>query len=847
MKNKQRKRLLVFVLTVFALSTLLSSCAGVNPTPTPDQTPTPTVSKTARPPLTEAPSAAPTPTPTPIPITHPTVVPTEIEGEPVDELVLRAANLSITLKDGLFRVEGEADPENTHGFVVHPESGGNILLDHMRAQDGCCVLSDPEELYRLTVELTQKDAYLGFKIVNFTYPESFGRGKVEVRLNRSSTIQAVAYDYMTTILPSAATIHVLSFDWLWDRASDDPFGGFALFRSTSEDEYDDAILHIWGDGFLPHSKVEDWSYETACRWVDDWCETFRDQSVLYIDGNSVDELKTMISYAEKMDAKFLYLMTDVWQNGGFWPTTTTHVGVGAGSAFKTEEALIEFSRYAHEKGLGIVMHSLSGAIGLQDPVYALPHLYNDIAAWVNGTLVSLEGNTLIFKPDNPDDVMPAAASGATTPIGHLTKTLGSWFQYNYFLMDGELLRASRFTKTEDGNWEIWVARRANGTASCHHNPGDPIKGVLVPFDTCYVPDEKTSFMAVIAEEQGEFLNRVGVDFIVFDGCEIHKYNGERGFSKYATILYETADHPLMTWTSNGRVPLGGFTEQLLYRVRALCQSRCGDHNDGRPSIRLERTDTTTGQPRASSKVIEAHFMLSQVAAVNGSDFSLCRPDPMFGLTEKELLTYGRTEEFFRIIKAWKACSAVMTEKQRKILRDTLIESYAECPGRFASNVAYQLSETDEAYVLTPISVLLPDTKLKFHMKQESGMYSPVASIKNGEEQTLKNRFETMRPDLILRYLPGCKGTLSSLEIRIGSGTLSVSTELEPGQYIEIMGGSAGVYDANWNFVRPLEYTVSDDYLAVNGSNTVCLRAQGNDHAAFELQLITSGEPVIVNK
>ena len=737
------------------------------------------------------------------------------------------------------------------GEAIHLKNTSQSGEEHVFCSEGGDIF--------LSVGIKQPRLYASFTILGFSCKnEAFGKGRVVVNVKGAPGVKALPFDYMTFGGESAEGQDIeIAFPRIWDDYPGNPKGGFALYKSESEDEEDECILQIWANEAMPHPKIEgEWNYEAARTWVDRVCCMFEDQSLMYITGRSVDELKKFELYLKAADSKIIYLFTDVWQRwGGFWPHDTLNWEVGPESAFGSEEGLVEYSKYLEENGYMLGLHYVSGGIGFMDPQFAGGNISGELAAWVKGELadgIDKESGYIIFRPENEDDIMPpSAVQGVKTKIGSLDVALEPYNAYfNHFLVGGtggELMRAESYEKLGDGSWKIKVERAANATKNAGHSTGAPVRGLVTPYNMVYIPENNSNLLETVAGGYAGMLNRVASVFIAYDGSEIHHYDGYWGYLKFATKVYENIDHPALIISSAVIVPERGYIEYKLNRVQKIMRSPMSDGVTGRATLRLERLDTTHRVMRACNQLMEANFMLGIQAGVGGRNFSIMRPDPMFGISLGDYAEYGRTDELLALLPLWKDCSSHMSEEQRRTIRNTFDRNYFEQPGYYAGDRYFQIADNGSEYLVCASAVMCdPALGKKFYMLVESGAFAPRMTMKSGERATLRNIFGEQQPDLILRYLPENTGALSSVEITLNDGSMVIEGILNPGNYVEFDGTAAKVYDKNWNFINDAAYTL-DRFIAKAGENMAAINAKSGADAVFEMQLITKGEAMVVPK
>ena len=143
-----------------------------------------------------------------------------------------------------------------------------------------------------------------------------------------------------------------------------------------------------------------------------------------------------------------------------------------------------------------------------------------------------------------------------------------------------------------------------------------------------------------------FLNRCGISHSEYDGAEIHCYNGGWGYRKFATRVYENLDHPVTAHDSTGRAPRCNF-EYRLNSTRKLLAGTCPfTHGNWSAPVQL------ASPSRVASTVLDANFVLSQGHL--GGAMGLCKPEPMFAVSDRALRTHGLSDRLIQTLLDWKA-------------------------------------------------------------------------------------------------------------------------------------------------------------------------------------------------
>ncbi|MDF7809730.1 hypothetical protein P4E94_19990, partial [Pontiellaceae bacterium B12219] len=97
-------------------------------------------------------------------------------------------------------------------------------------------------------------------------------------------------------------------------------------------------------------------------------------------------------------------------------------------------------------------------------------------------------------------------------------------------------------------------------------------------------------------------------------------------------------------------------------------------------------------------------------------------------------------------------------------------------------------------------------------------------IAAGTTIELYNPNAAQTPQVVIRVEESSVALQDPLITVNGSGTLSVSGDIQPGEYMQYEGSSTvNVFDENWNFDRTLS-AVATDFSVDAGTNTVTTAA-----------------------
>ncbi len=81
----------------------------------------------------------------------------------------------------------------------------------------------------------------------------------------------------------------------------------------------------------------------------EWQKTFADRSQMILEGETIDELRAGLAWAEKAKIKEIYLFTQTWRTDNFWPGANGNLHVNRKIFPRGEEDLRAFSDLVRSK------------------------------------------------------------------------------------------------------------------------------------------------------------------------------------------------------------------------------------------------------------------------------------------------------------------------------------------------------------------------------------------------------------------------------------------------------------------------------------------------------------------
>lgn len=624
------------------------------------------------------------------------------------------------------------------GFYLQAQDGERTPLSHFTpVSDGRFAARSADGRSAVVFGSVTRDRYLALRVEKLEGIPAGPGMSLHLELNADPRLRVTELDYMTRVQNESYGVQA-HWDALQHSLAGEPLGGIALFTRLDEADEDETLLHIWVQEHLPHPKVTGhWTLDRARAWVSAWQKTFADRSQMILEGETIEELRAGLSWAEKAKIKEIYLFPQTWRTDNFWPGANGNLHVNRKIFPRGEEDLRHFSDLARAQGMRLNLHYVSGGIGLRDPVYVGARPDRRLAGWVQGTLGKAAGPgdaELVFRP---------------APDAHYPPAQPDFFHHDHVRIADEIVLVGAFEPQADGTWLLHKCRRGHsGTQPAPHAAGAEAQGLVVAYGQNYVPDNHSSLIDEMARNYAAFLNRCGISHSEYDGAEIHGYNGRWGYLKFAARVYESLDHPVTAHDSSGSAPRCNF-EYRLNSTRTLVAGSClFTHGNWSAPVQL------ASPSRVASTLLDAHFVLSQ--GHRGGAMGLCKPEPLFAVSDHALRAHGLSGSLIQTLLDWKAVSPLLSEEQRAVLNKSFGKTTSRMPehSRHAtSRLVQTVRQTEGGYRIVPVCVMTRKSgDVPWQQGQEHGALSPRQYIKPGDELMLENPFSPQPPHFIIRVL-----------------------------------------------------------------------------------------------
>ena len=659
------------------------------------------------------------------------------------------------------------------GFYMTLGSGPdakNIPFTSAESKDGRLILT-AEDKTRATFAVNAGGRYISFRLEKLENVPKDSEPVLNLMVNFQSGVhpETVPFDYMCLaggLFEPLRSYSKASWPYLWQRAGNDPLGGFAFFVPQNDEEHNEALLRIWTEEKVPHPKIDgEWTYERAKEWAEEWKKNAEDTTHLMISAEKPEDLDPLIDYAKKLDAKRVYMHTDTWR-GQYWIQDRDSLSVNPKVFPRGEEDLKAFIDKLKANGLGAMMHSLCYGIAAEGSKYMGKGKKTDrrIANWGKGKLeksISPTDTTILFRPD-PGIAYPDPGNGQPRLNG-----LPTFFNISEILIGDEIIKCS-FTDTDQPVWTLKDCKR--GVEPAAHEAGTEVVGLLKAYGQNYYPASGTDLPEITARDYAEFFNRLGVQHHEYDGAECHN-DVPWGFPKWAMFVYQNSKLPMTSNTSGG----GANPWDLMYRFKKngadKGPNKGSNHGSGvgTAALALERDS------RPATSPVENHFTMGLGAVVNSPGYVFGKPEPMFGIVPGVVQQHGLAELIADQFAVWREVAPKLTPELRKQISGV----YVNIPRSYHHNakIVYEARRAGSGFELQPFSILTRgEQDADWGTVQEFGGILPRQYVAPGMRVKLDNPFVRQAPQFIIRVLSGYSDSISPT--KPATATQAVSKDLE---------------------------------------------------------------------
>ncbi len=638
------------------------------------------------------------------------------------------------------------------GFVVTNKAKAKIRLSNLKKNSDKLIATSSNGTQQIVFTVKENDNYLHFEIESLKgFPTNSGF-ILSFNMKVDPSVKAFATDYMTDESNQSDGVSV-EWNYLWNRNKSNPLGSFALYHASDEDQEDDILLRIWANENLPHPNVQgEWTYQRAKEWVSQWQSMFKDQSQFILEADNLKDLYKGVKYAEKAGVKQIYLFTNTWR-GGFWPTTQAYWQLREDVFPDGVKDVRKYSDHLLSKGIYLKFHFLSGSLGFSDPVYVGENPDRRLASWGSGKLAQpakKDDTVLYFKPDQgvelPSNLNWWDSFYLQPPL------LDNVHGFHRMRIENEIILVGDFQETDKDIWKLTGCQRGMYTTeAADHTDNAGVAGLIDTYGVNFVPDNDSPMLEEMAKAYADLCNQGGVYNVEFDGLENNGYHGRWGGEKFASLIYKHLDHPTTTGSSGGRAPDCWIEYKLNSTKRLMEGFRFHVHSSYRAPLLLALPG------REATKLLDAHYELSQGAAAGAPGMGMSKPQPMFGLTVDELETYGLTNKMAETVRNWKIASEYMTDEQRKTIKESFLPADQKLPDSSRdprSPYVHWIKKIDDhTFAISPVKVMTrKEGDIMWHSWQEHGPIEPKQYIKPGDQLELDNPFSDQPVEFIIRVL-----------------------------------------------------------------------------------------------
>ena len=653
------------------------------------------------------------------------------EGKPLSYTIGNGSNL-IRAKDagpGFYLSTGSGAGEKAIPFVSSESKDGKLILT-------------AGDKTRVTLAVNAGDRFISFRLEKIEDVPKDTEPVLNFMVNFQSVVkpELVPFDYMCLTGGRFETVRSYSkatWPYLWQRAGNDPLGGFALFVPQNDEEHNEALLRIWTEEKIPHPKVEGkWTYERAKQWAEEWNKNAEDTTHLMISAEKPEDLDPLIDYAKKLNVKRVYMHTDTWR-GQYWLKDCDVLSVNPKVFPRGEEDLKAFVDKLRANGLGTMMHTISYGVGLEGSKYLGKGKKTDrrLAHWGQGKLeklISATDTTIFFRPD----------------LGVKFPGTGTYPDYWKFtdVRIGEEIISCKFEDTDQPVWKL--ANCVRGPYAANHEGGTEVVGLLKAYGQNYYPDSMSDLPEITGKEYADFFNRLGVHHHEYDGAECHN-DVPWGFRKWSMFVYQNTEQPMTSNTSGGVANAW----DLMYRFKKNgadtiynkgSASGCGS---GTAALALERDS------RLATSPIENHFIMALGAVANTPGYVFEKPEPMFGISPNVIHDHGLAEMIANQFTVWRELGPKLPPELRK----KIAETYKKNPNSHHHNakIIYEARRAEGGYEFQPFTIMTRGpVDADWTTMQEFGSIMLRQYVAPGMRLKLDNPFPRQAPQFIIRVMNG---------------------------------------------------------------------------------------------
>jgi hypothetical protein len=613
-------------------------------------------------------------------------------------------------------------------------------------------------------KVSARDRYCHFRLVKLEGIPTASVLTLHFGLNTSGRMKAFDTDYMTFVVENrrpendhiehahenCLVTRVVSdndiqvqFEFIWNRSN--PLGSFALFAPRDDDEEDDIVLEIWARENLPHPMPgEAWTHERAKQWVADWQKLFAKRDLLMLEGTSLDELYEGAEIAKQAGCNEVYLFTNSWRKG-FMTQDEYNWEIRKDIYPNGETDMRAYSDYLWEHGIRLTLHYVSGGLGPRDPMYVVKP-DDRLASYGDMELVEPVGEsdtTIRVRPLNGME-LPYLIDDSRAYV-RMPGLYRRMFDTHYVRIGGEMIRVGDFLDTDGAVWTLAKCRRGTNAVAAAHRTGDRVRGMITAYGHMFLPDNDSTLLEEVAKGYAGMLNRCRISHAEYDGCEIHNITGNWGFQKFASIVYESLDHPISSHDS-GAVTPKCHIEHRLNSTKKLMEGHCS-YTHGSYSVPFALDSNS----RPAVNILDTHYTLSQ--GYKGGALGISKPEPMFGVRPKDLKAHGRFDELVEVLRSWREIADRLTPEQRELIggRFHYLPRRYERSHHLASDNVFVAKKQGEQFVLVPTSVMTRETgDVLWQHGQEHGAIPPKQYVKLGGSLRLNNPHGGQVPKFVVR-------------------------------------------------------------------------------------------------
>jgi hypothetical protein len=732
------------------------------------------------------------------------------------------------------------------GFYLVPDDGSDeIHLDTAETDGDQITVSDGGSSPELTFRVDAYARHISIHLIDVESDngsDDLREYTVELRFNTSDSINH--YDLNSLAFVGGSSMNP-EIRWYspWASQNDGQLGSVAIYYDGDDlasTEIDKALASVWMFEDLPVPMGQDcWNESAVISWVDEYHSQFEGISEVMLAADSLDDLYQLtdeIAIANEIDR--VYLHTATWKFE-YVSNNYSHIQVNTDVFPNGEDDLKAYADYLESNGIMLRLHYLTPGIGRNDPDRYVDTMDRRVASWGTGSLyedIGASDNDFLFVPDTG-----VGLPEETRDYDEVSSGLG----VNWFRIGEELIDCDEMDYDYDDNlWHMSGCTRSYGAGDAQsYDAGEEVVGLYskwaIPLQYDVGLDE--SVMEEIAGEYGEFLERIGVDHIHFDGPDILNVHpaAKREFQNY---VYRQISRPMTSSSVGSSIDANieqqftALRDDLIYNYFWL---EVAFREEGLGSDELPATGWLDTQFQVQESIMKGGRRPLFEVVYSGQGISLER-----------MALHGLADETLALFNDWQKLAPVLDDEDVAYIAE--VTEQKEDSSRYESEYILVLSQNDDGdYIFTPRHIMgrVSGEDEATYVSQELGAVMKQQLIEAGTTLELTNPLAAQTLAFILSVDHNETDSLDNPVITIeGAASMTIDGSLPPGYYFEYVADDTVVklYDENWNWQQDLNFDLDGgDFTVPNGSVSITVTDGNGSDVLLETEFIVDDEAYVL--